>query len=85
MHTERLKFWNEFNLCWLTLFQKQRELITEMHNMRQHLHPPQNIMEYDLMESMGEKLIQLCDFMEKHGLVDYQMGVWEEEIMTGEI
>jgi hypothetical protein len=34
------------------------------------------------METMGKELIRLCDVMEKHGLVDYQMGVWEEEIIT---
>jgi hypothetical protein len=35
------------------------------------------------MDGMGKELVRLCDVMEKHGLVDYQMGVWEEEIMTG--
>lgn len=36
------------------------------------------------MESMGKELIQLCDQLEQYGLVDYQMGVWEEEILCGE-
>jgi hypothetical protein len=85
IHTERLKFWNEFNLCWLAVFQKQRELTTEMHNMSQCLDPPQSIMKYDQIESMGEGLVRLCDALEKHGLVDYQIGVSEEEIMIGEI
>lgn len=35
------------------------------------------------MESMGKALIQLCDQLEQHGLVDYQMGIWEEEILCG--
>jgi hypothetical protein len=83
MHAERLKLWNEFNLCWLAVLQKQKELTVEMLNARQRLHPPQSLMEYDQMESMGKELVRLCDIMEKHGLVDYQMGVWEEEIMTG--
>lgn len=43
---------------------------------------PQSVMDYDFMESMGKELVRLCDMMEKHGLVDYQMGVWEEEIIT---
>lgn len=32
---------------------------------------------------MGRELIRLCDGMERHGLVDYQIGVWEEEIISG--
>jgi hypothetical protein len=35
------------------------------------------------MEAMGKDLIQLCDQLEPHGLVDYQMGIWEEEILSG--
>jgi hypothetical protein len=35
------------------------------------------------MEEMGKTLIQLCDQLEQHGLVDYQMGIWEEEILCG--
>lgn len=35
------------------------------------------------MERMGRELVRLCDSMERHGLVDYQMGVWEEEIING--
>lgn len=38
----------------------------------------------DRMETMGRDLIQLCDQLEPHGLVDYQMGIWEEEILSGE-
>lgn len=37
------------------------------------------------MEDMGEELIRLCDKLEPHGLVDYQMGIWEEEILSGEL
>lgn len=29
---------------------------------------------------MGDELIRLCDGIERHGLVDYQFGVWEDEI-----
>lgn len=35
------------------------------------------------MEVMGKAKIQLCDQLEQHGLVDYQMGMWEEEILCG--
>lgn len=28
-----------------------------------------------------DKLIQLCDQIEKYGLVDYELGIWEEQIV----
>jgi hypothetical protein len=46
--------------------------------------PQVSILKYDELETMGKELVRLCDIMEKHGLVDYQMGVWEEEIITRE-
>jgi hypothetical protein len=81
MYGERLKLWSEFNTCWLTVFQRQREVTIEMQTSGHRPHPSAS-MDYDQMESMGKELIRLCDVMEKHGLVDYQMGVWEEEIIT---
>lgn len=76
----RLKLWEEFNNCWLALFQKQFDLVEEMRATGQRPQAPQSIIEYDFIEKMGNKLVKNCDNMEKHGLVDYQMGVWEEEI-----
>lgn len=38
-------------------------------------------MDVQLLERLSSELIRLCDNIEKHGLVDYQMGVAEEEIM----
>ena len=34
------------------------------------------------MDTLGKDLVRLCDQLEKHGLVDYQMGVWEDDIIT---
>lgn len=33
------------------------------------------------LERLSSELVRLCDSVEKHGLVDYQMGVAEEDIM----
>ncbi|KAK7706066.1 hypothetical protein SLS57_009847 [Botryosphaeria dothidea] len=82
MHGERLKLWEEFNTAWLSILQKQKEMVQEMAEAGQAPRPPQSLMEYDFLESMGKELVGLCDSMEKHGLVDYQMGVWEEEIVA---
>jgi hypothetical protein len=44
--------------------------------------PPQSYLQKDFLEEMGREFVRLCDGMERHGLVDYQMGVWEEEIIS---
>lgn len=33
--------------------------------------------------NMGNELIRLCSTIERHGLVDYEYGVWEERIIDG--
>lgn len=83
MRAERLKLWEEFNNCWLTVLQRQKDMTRDMLSSGQQPHPPQGLLEHDYLEFMGKALVDLCDVMEKHGLVDYQMGVWEEEIVSG--
>ena len=34
---------------------------------------------------MGNEIIRLCDGIERHGLVDYQYGVWEDQIVAGKL
>ncbi len=47
----------------------------------QSLREPQSIMTAQTLEHLSRELVRLCDSVEKHGLVDYQMGVAEEEIL----
>ena len=47
----------------------------------QQLQEPQAILSTPALEQLARELVRLCDSIEKHGLVDYQMGVAEEEIM----
>jgi hypothetical protein len=81
-YAQRLKLWEEFNVCWLATLQKQKSLTQDMVATGQRPQPPQTLMDYDTLEKMGTQLVKNCDNMEKHGLVDYQMGVWEEEIIA---
>ncbi|TKA56357.1 hypothetical protein B0A49_10037 [Cryomyces minteri] len=82
MAAERTKLWDEFNRCWLAVLQKQKDMTQEMLDTEQEPQEPQSLLEIDFMERMGRELVRLCDNVEKHGLVDYQIGVWEEEIIT---
>ncbi len=45
---------------------------------------PQSLMTQDFINKMAKDLIRLCDAVEKHGLVDYQYGVAEEQIIMSE-
>jgi len=81
-YAQRLKLWEEFNTCWLSTLQKQKAMTQDMISTGQRPQPPQTLIDYDTLEKMGTQLVKNCDNMEKHGLVDYQMGVWEEEIIA---
>ena len=41
---------------------------------------PQSTLSADKLKEVGDRLIEWCNSLEPYGLVDYQMGVWEEEI-----
>ncbi|TGJ86485.1 hypothetical protein E0Z10_g2322 [Xylaria hypoxylon] len=77
LHQDRIKLWHDFNHAWLSLFQKQKDMLESGL-------PPQRgqslVAEEDLRK-MGQEIIRLCNGIERHGLVDYECGVWEELII----
>ncbi|KAH6684429.1 hypothetical protein B0J14DRAFT_572858 [Halenospora varia] len=78
LHSDRIRLWGEFNTAWLSIFQKQKNMLES----GQRIHPPQSLMSQDFINKMAKDLIRMCDAVEKHGLVDYQYGVAEEQIIT---
>lgn len=84
LHSQRLALWEEFNNCWLTLLQSQKERLIAILRAGQNLQPEESTISQDSLEEMGQELVSLCDGMERYGLVDYQLGVWEEQIIAGE-
>ena len=82
LHERRIKLWDEFNTCWLALLQHQKDAVQKLMDSGQPLNLPPNLLQADYLGRMGDELVRLCDTMEKHGLVDYQLGVWEEEILS---
>ncbi|KAL4898543.1 hypothetical protein BDV59DRAFT_206882 [Aspergillus ambiguus] len=81
LHSDRLQLWNDFNICWLAVCQKQKDMTEEL--LQTGRQPPHtSLLGVDVMENLGKELIQLCDRVEQHGLVDYEMGIWEEEILS---
>ncbi|KAI0167029.1 hypothetical protein GGR52DRAFT_574993 [Hypoxylon sp. FL1284] len=77
LQSDRIKLWQDFNHAWLALFQKQKEMTVSGLQL-QH---GQSLMSVDGMVKMGKEIVRLCDGVDRHGLVDYQYGVWEESII----
>jgi hypothetical protein len=77
LHGDRIRLWGEFNTAWLGIFQKQKDMLES----GQRIQPPQSLMSQDFINKMAKDLIRMCDAVEKHGLVDYQYGVAEEQII----
>ncbi|PHH84123.1 hypothetical protein CDD83_2441 [Cordyceps sp. RAO-2017] len=76
LHDERIKLWNDFNHAWLALGFQQKQLMES----GQQVSRSQGLMSEETIKKLGDELVRLCDGIERHGLVDYQYGVWEEQI-----
>jgi hypothetical protein len=81
VHDERIRLWDEFNRAWLVTLQMQYDMTSELMRTHQTLAEPRSIMSAQVLEHLSRELIRCCDSVETKGLVDYQMGVAEEEIM----
>ncbi|KAL4818249.1 hypothetical protein BDW67DRAFT_14559 [Aspergillus spinulosporus] len=84
LHSDRLKLWNDFNICWLALCQRQKDMTQDLLQTGRQA-PRTSLLNVEMLDSMGKQLIHFCDQLEQHGLVDYQMGIWEEEILSGRL
>ncbi|KAG0648503.1 hypothetical protein D0Z07_5418 [Hyphodiscus hymeniophilus] len=78
LHADRVRLWGEFNTAWLSIFQRQKDML----DAGQRIQQPQSLMSQEFISKMAKDLIRMCDLIEKHGLVDYQYGVAEEQIMN---
>ncbi|KAI0472058.1 hypothetical protein GGR56DRAFT_667750 [Xylariaceae sp. FL0804] len=78
LQAERIKLWHDFNHAWLALCLKQKDM------MEAGLPPQrgQSMISEERLRKMGAELVRLCDGIERHGLVDYEYGVWEEQIVN---
>ena len=80
MNEERLKLWTEFNLLWECLLQRQ---LKDTIRLRRSPSTSQTLLDKEMFTKMGDELVRLCDGVEQYGLVDYEMGVAEEQIISG--
>lgn len=80
LHSERIQLWDQFNTAWLSMAQKQKDFLES----GQRIRLPHSIITQDYIKKMVNDLHALCDGIVKHGLVDYQYGVAENDITTSE-
>lgn len=78
-HDQRILFWRELNHAWEGLGQKQKSITEEAFRTQR---PPIDILSAGAITSLIDHLVQQCDQLEKYGLVDYEMGIWEEQITS---
>lgn len=45
----------------------------------------QSLLAQEKIEKLGDEIVRLCDGLERHGLVDYQYGVWEDRIVASKL
>jgi len=77
-YAERLTLWQRFNLCWEALGQKQKDIVQDaLRTSRQ----PADILTAETLTRLMDELVTLCDQVEQYGLVDYEMGIAEEQII----
>lgn len=78
-HDQRILFWRELNHAWEGLGLKQKSITEDaLRSGRQ----PFDILSAAAITSLIDHLVQQCDQLEKYGLVDYEMGIWEEQITS---
>ena len=83
VYKERLEFWKNFNYCWLAFLTRQLQNSRTRRESGQPLTGVQIVLSKDNIKALGDELIELNDDLQSTGLIDYEMGVWEEEITDG--
>ncbi|KAI0199043.1 hypothetical protein F4808DRAFT_433960 [Astrocystis sublimbata] len=77
LHEDRVKLWRDYNHAWLALCQRQIDAVESGVALQRG----QTLLSDDSIRTMGDTLVRLCNGIERHGLVDYEYGVWEELII----
>jgi hypothetical protein len=77
-YEERLLLWRRFNLCWEALGQKQKDITEQAYQSGRQ---PPDILSAETIKRLIDDLIALGDQLENYGLVDYELGIAEEQIV----
>ncbi len=76
-HADRIELWQQFNIAWEALGQKQKEVTEAALRTRTQA---ADILTSEVITILMDALVGMCDQLEPYGLVDFEMGIWEEQI-----
>jgi hypothetical protein len=79
---ERLELWRNFNNAWLAFFQKQLDMSEDLIDIGVSPLHSQEVLKYEELDEMRGELVQKCDEIQSFGLVDYEMGILEKDIIA---
>ncbi|KIM93174.1 hypothetical protein OIDMADRAFT_149788 [Oidiodendron maius Zn] len=79
LHGNRMKIWMNLNTAWLSIFQKQIDILCSMEGIPHG----RSLVSQQYIYKMGDNLTTACDRVKRHGLVDYEYGVEEGRILEG--
>ncbi|KAK9478862.1 hypothetical protein V1514DRAFT_329972 [Lipomyces japonicus] len=72
-HSTLLQFWRIYNECWLLVIDKMELFISN---------PSSGLIIRSRLYDISEHLVVLGDKLHTFGLVDYEIGLWEERIVN---
>ncbi|KAK9469613.1 hypothetical protein V1512DRAFT_256661 [Lipomyces arxii] len=72
-YDQRLQFWRVLNRSWISVISR---------NWQDTSRGLARLTENQL-EEMGDFIIDFADGLQSYGLVDYEIGIWEERILNG--
>ena len=81
-YRERLEFWRNIHYCWLAFLQRQLDSTQTGQAASSNRRAASRALDANLLEELGDKVVGFGDALEKFGLVDYEMGFFEKELIA---
>lgn len=80
-YEQRLQFWRDLHHSWLVLLQRQWDDMRPLRDARTNRSKNGAMLSKTLLEELGDEVVRVGDALEKFGLVDYEMGFQEGELI----
>lgn len=83
----RLTFWRNLHYSWVAFLQRQ---LNDTQTMLSSDRPAgrvrsANLLAKDALEQLGDDVVRIANGLERYGLVDYEIGFFENEIIPSEL
>ncbi|KAK6810755.1 hypothetical protein RU639_013529 [Aspergillus parasiticus] len=75
---DSIGFWQDFNHCWLNLGRNISKTLWQTTHL--DCNAKESLEEW--LRGLADHVINVSDFLEDFGLVDYERGIWEDDILS---